>query len=259
METTLKKPLWLTATTLLCFIIVILFVAIGCDKIEKHEEDEVYFYIKIGDIHTFVENASEFDDVVAIRISVPGRNLYRVDLGHFERKDNVFRIALPETLSPNDLHALVNPIRVPMWPLAPNIPETPSTMFISNKDARTVIANFEGMNKHGHPVANFFPIKTDQNGDLIWNGSVHFTYVDSDVTISGYKKQLLIGNISPQSGNVPFERTTYYSIEWKRGWNLWGWTRETFTELEHGEYKVVERWSSPINSWKWFGARMMAL
>jgi hypothetical protein len=243
MKKILKKPLWLTTITTQCVIVVTLFAATGCDKLYKP-------YEFCGKIEAKVENASKYSNVVVVKLMIGNIELARGDW-----KNGGFTIEFPETLNPSYLHALINNNNVYM-----NINEPPSTVKITNKYVKVYHAVFLGVDINGKVVDRFYPIEIDKNG---WGQDVFFTYVDSDVTISGYTERRndvllfteydearFVGmDIHPMSfGKI----TTTYSIKWKIGWNVWSFSR-FYPSMKN---KTTEKWSStPASKLKWYSGK----
>ena len=230
--------LWLTVITTLC----LLFAVVGCDKLEKSDEDGSYLYAT-------VENASEYSSVVEVLLmGYDGSKFIELSCGKW--KDGGFTIKLPKILEPNHLHALINNNGVET-----TIIDLSSTVTISNKNAKVMSTEFWGIDKDGYVVTCFYPFKMDEDDNA---KRVVYTYADSDVSISDYTEregvipvkldELLLLDIQ----YVWWEKiTAIYSVEWKKGWNVWSYSR--FHNMP--ERVVTEKWATiPINTLKWYGS-----
>jgi len=243
-EKTIKKFLWFTAIITVCLTAVALFAATGCDKLEKSDGDKSYIYAK-------VENASEYSNVVEVKLMGYDRNTDRyLELARSDWKDSGFTIVLPETLDPNYL----NELRNNGYPT--HISDIPSTMTISNKDVKVADIEFWGVDKEGNLVTHFYPFERDEDG--IFYTGIFYTYVDSDVTISGCNQREVVVTALDKDNNTytyEWKRNTTYSVEWKKGWNVW--CLSIFKSVP--ESTTTDQWSTPpINSLKWYGGAKVA-
>ena len=294
MKKILKKSFWFTAITILCFIVVTSFLATGCDKpenpndtlektnnkpenpdevetnsenpdeaetnsenpdeVETNSEnpDEVETNI-VTKIEAKVENASKYSNVVAVVLKGYDRSTDKnIELARGDWKDGGFIIVLPKTVYPNYYHALINNDREYMTIIDP-----PSTVSISNKNVKVFHARFFGVDKDDNMVTRFYPLKIDKNG---YAQDAFLTYVDSDVTISGYTERE--GTFTyTEYDNARFEMlhiqhiwwkkiTTTYSIKWKKGWNVWFFSRSGNTQTPS---TATEKWAStPVSKLKWY-------
>lgn len=225
----------------LCLVVVTLFAAVGCDKHEKLNENELYFYAK-------VESASQYSNVVEVKLMVYDRSIYDdsnfyeyVELASGDWKKDGFTIVLPKTLAPNYLRAFTHVGWMPQ-----TIIDTSSTITNSNRNLKVGDIEFWGVDKDGHKICHFFPAKTNEDGN---DRETFFIYVDSDVVISGCSEGEI--RITPQHDEDRIMKiTTIYSIEWKKGWNAL--VRSGFVSTLEGTMK--EKLSStPIDSLKWYG------
>ena len=244
-----NKPQWFADTVSLCFIVVILFAANGCIK---QEEPEFEYDSVVTKIEAKVENASKFSNVVLVKLMVYDSNarLYN-ELASGAWKDGGFTIALPETLDPYRLHALkVNGIWINLY--------SPPTMDVSNKNVNVLDEFlFLGVDKYGKVVANFRPspkVKNDDPNAAFYDTMYFFyIYVDSDASISGSSKSVfdVIATVD-YTGPMSWTKNTTYSIDWKKGWNVW-WSSRTYDEQEA---VVEEKYSSgPFIKPKWRGEK----
>jgi len=200
-----------------------------------------------------VENALKYSNVVQVKLMGFDISIdCDIELARGDWKDGGFTIVLPNSLDPNYLHALINPTNLPT-----TIHATPSSMTISNKNVKVGNANFWGIDKDGNVVTTFYPFKIDE-GD--YAKRVFFTYVDSGVTISGYFEtgyfeSGIDSTEHENSTNIStwylWEKTTNYSIEWKKGWNVWCCSSVKSVPPER---TITEDWFTISSSiLKWYG------
>jgi len=247
-ESQTKRPLLFTAITTLCFIVVVLFAATGCNKLENPDGDVIY---------AKVENPSRFSDVVEVKLviydNVDGRY---IELARGDWKDDGFTIVLPKTLNSNKLYPLINNKDINSG-IAPTITNTSSTMTISNRNIKVANVDFLAFDKDGNQVTYFFLAEIDEDGNRTPSGITNFTYVDADVNISGYSEKEVLdypcGNITwvdMPIASVLWKVTNVYSIEWKKGWNIWRFTGEIncLEETRKEEWSIIPMsrliWSS---------------
>jgi len=211
-------------------------------------------------IHAKVENATEFDNIVEVRLMVfNGYDTVRwdngswiierdVELARGEWKDGGFTIELPKTLASRHLRPLVGD-RDANYPT--NISAIPPTMTISNRNVRVADARFVGIDIDGNMIATFSPFKLDENGDT----EALFTYVGSGVTISGYTKRGV--HVNPSEGSPAWaDIITTYSIKWKKGWNIWHLSRSSTIDNDRFIIISTTQWSSsPVSGLKWHGRK----
>ena len=250
-----KRPLWLTATTTLCFIVVVLFATTGCNKLEKPAVEN-----PDGDvIYAKVENPSRFNDVVEVKLVIFDNVGRHIELARGDWKDDGFTIVIPKTLNPSKLYALINNNDINSG-IAPTITNTSSTMTISNRNVKVANADFLAFDKDGNLVTYFFLSEIDEDGNRAPSGITYFTYVDADVNISGYSEREVLdypcGDITwvgEPIKSVLWKETNVYSIEWKKGWNIWRLTGEAncLEETRKEEWSIIPMnrliWSS--NKW----------
>jgi len=226
--------------------IAILLLFIGCNstedeaelEVEVQQEDELYFYAQ-------VENASQYSDIVSVIFAVPhptnpcGVDYVRIDgewelipcnnnieLARGDWKDGGFSIELPKTIETDYLAPL----------------SVPSIMSISNENVKFRDAGLIGIDKDGFSVGAVFSL-VKKLGEENYTRAV-FRYVDSDVTISGYQKWVYSNNV---------EQTMTYSVEWKKGWNVWYFSRN-ISRIDGKIATVNDQCSStPISGLKWYG------
>ena len=249
MEIIHKKPVWLTAITTLSFIVVIIFAATSCNKTENPVE--LYSSV-VTNIEVKVENATEYSNVVEVKLMVIDRNIGKyIELASGEWKDGGFTIVLPNKLDPNFLSTLFNNNRVPMPIINP-----PSTVTINNKNVQVCYAYFFGFDKDGNAVNYFYPAEIDKDGNV---QDAFFTYADSEVTISGSAERRKDSFISTQHDWVRNQGcilmfiqwnkiNTIYSLKWEEGWNVWSLYRFAVSGST-----ATEKWSPPISNLKWYG------
>ena len=158
MKTILKKPLWLTVITTLCFIVVTLFATTGCDKIEKLDEIESNVVTKI---EAKVENASKYNNIVAVKLMVFALSINDyIEFASGDWEGDGFTIVLPKTIDPNYLQ-VSEYNRGLLEPIA----NSSLTMAISNRNVKAGTAYFYGVDKDGNFVTSFYPLKIDENGN----------------------------------------------------------------------------------------------
>ena len=214
----------------------------------ESEENELYFYAK-------VENASEYSNVVEVKLMMYNKSIDGfIELARGDWQGDGFRIALPKTVDPNYLYALINSNEKPITIIDP-----PSTLTISNKNVKVGHVMFLGVDKDDNMVTRFYPLEIDKDG----NGQdAYYTYVDSDVTISGYTERMNATIANTEYDNARYiginlmlnsfdKITTTYSVNWKKGWNLWSFLR--FGNIS--ENTATEKWT-PIccSRLKWYSA-----
>jgi len=226
---------------------VFLFAFISCDK----DND-----IVSRTITAKVENASEYSNVVEVKLMVYDRTTQEVvppfgnitlidhyiELARGIWKDGGFTIELPKTLASNHLRALIRDGSPSV------ISNKQPTLVIKKENIRIGIIHFVGIDIDGNAVATFSSVKTGENVDT----EAFYTYVDSDVTISGYTYRE--GAVRPADEDAPtwFETTTTYSIKWKKGWNIW--CLSTSHIITGYTAITTEQWSTtPVSNLKWYG------
>jgi len=224
----------------------------SCIKIEnpsnsldltQKKENDLYHYAKI-------ENASDYSNVVEVVLMVYDRSINRyVELERCELKDGGFTILLPKILDPNYLYTIINNSELQV-----SIIDT-STVIICNKNIKVGNASFWGVNKDGNVVTCFSPFEIDEDGNA---KNVFYTYVDSEVTISGYteRKGAILYDFDADKYidifPVYWEKiTTTYKVNWKEGWNFWN--SSYFYDIQ--ERTVTGEWTNTnINKLKWYGS-----
>ena len=187
-----------------------------------------------------VKDLSDFDHIVEVELMVFDGSIYRsVEVARGDWINDGFTITLPETLDSNFLRPLLNHSG-----LLPSIhPEIPPTMSISNENVRVGIVSFRAIGN----TASFSPLFCKIGEDGIAH-NVHLIYVDSDVTISGYRKTSMAQDEACECGRkimwMLWDVTINYSIEWRRGWNVW-----YFSAFRSGaERKITEHWSTTLSA-----------
>lgn len=250
------KVRFLLCSCIRTFILLVVAAAItGCGGIcdsenldfENGLEDDVFLSAK-------VVNSSEFNSTVKVNLMMYGYYPYReVELASGVWKDGSFAMEFPERLDTKYLHPLISgdwlisafggtafPVFAPLTVIVAF-----SNITISNENVKIVDAQFSGVDKDGNKSGIF----SLDNADGDWPANdfstkAIFTYVDSDVNISGK------GYI--KSSGFIVERTTTYSIKWKKGWNVW--YRSVSYKTNSDSMIITEQWSStPVSGLKWFG------
>jgi len=200
-------------------------------------------------IHARVENALEYSNVVEVKLMIntliPLAQFYvDIEIARGTWKDCGFTIELPITINPNYLYSLLRDGRWNMRLSAYTYYESLTATTISNENAKTVNAEFWGVDENGHWIAPFSLVKIEDEYNFT---RAVFTYVDSDVTIFGNNTE------RNDFGNPSFEIHNIYSIEWKKGWNVWYFTKSR-TITNDGTPILTRQWSSiPVNGLKWYG------
>jgi hypothetical protein len=236
-------------------VIGLFVLFLSCDKTEKFDANVV------TEVKAKVENASEYSNVVEVVMMGYDRNTYRYfELARGDWKDGGFTIELPKTLDPNYLNPLIRGIGAEMTTITT---EHSSTVKISNKNVKVINATFWGVDKDGKLVTRFIPDKMDKDGSF---KEAIFTYVDSDVTISGRTEREGIFQIDLDDRlgidimYIYFNKiTTTYSVKWEEGWNVWNLSR-SFNQKKKVSVppapreSATEKWSTtPVKSLKWHG------
>ena len=209
MKRLLRKTSYFTAIKSICLVVVILFTVASCDKTEEPSNENVIY------INAEVENASDFSNVVAVKLMMRDRSGNDIELTRGDWKNNGFTIALPK-ININDYSEFVN---MPLLPTV--IYDNLASITTNNRNARSRIAEFWGVDKEDNVVTQFFPRKIDEDNNEV---KVNFEYVNSDVVISGYIEAgtAVLDYIDEETGfmsNWIWENKTIYLIEYKEGWN----------------------------------------
>jgi len=197
-----------------------------------------------------VKNADEFSNVLVVKLMECDFSFFSrsVELARGDWKDGGFTIVLPKTLNLNTMEALIHSNCYPT-----NTMVVQPTMTISNENAKIKNVQFVGFEKNDNAVASFTLFKADKM-DI---DQAVFTYVDSDVTISGYTK--VEGPANPQLGHGDYNRfeiITTYSVEWKKGWNVWFYSRYPHKIIDNTAV-TTEQWTSiPVSSLQWRGSSL---
>ena len=216
----------------------------SCDsKDETHPEKEIAEWFS----NVKVKNASEFNDLVEVKLMGFDRNLDQyVELASGDWEDGSFTIIPPETLASNYLHMLINNNGLPTTILYP-----PSTVTLSNQNVNVGNVQFWGFDKDGNLVTIFYPTKIVEGCNI----EAVFTYVDSDVNITGYKESDTYITERNRDINADiwylWKHKTIYSINWKKGLNIWYLS----SHYSLTKRTLTEQWSSaPIGGLEWNGS-----
>jgi hypothetical protein len=176
-----------------------------------------------------IENPSKLDNIVEVKIMMGDIELSRINW-----KGTDFTTALPETVNPNYLLALIDNRGLPTTRIINS-----STATISNKNAKIADIHFLGVDKNNNRIVAFHPVIVDENGCQISMkyDRIHLRYVDTNVTVSGYVEHTY------GSHNM----TNIFSIKWKKGWNvLW------ISDFSAQAGRPAAKWLTiPINRLKW--------
>jgi len=227
-------------------LVILAFIMSGCDDgVSSGDKNSGTGENTGGDellyIHAKIENASEYSDVVEVKFMVYDISINRhVELARSIWKNGGFTIELPKTLDSNFLHPLIRRDLLLGGRWIPGIAEMQPTLTINNENVRVDNNYFVGVNKDGWEVVSFIAFMKDED-DIVAN----FTYVDSDVIISGYTEQEF--QVSPNR----FERNTMTcSVSWKKGWNVWYLSRHQLAT--NNMFITKDQWlTTPINELKW--------
>jgi len=240
MKITLKMPLCLTTTTILCLIIVTLFATTSCYKPENPNED-VYVYANKAEnvVYAKVENASEYNNITEVKLVMWNINISKhIELARGDWNDDGFTIVLP-AIDSNNFRTLINQKVLPAI-----ISDISSTISITNIDARVGVVEFWGVDKNGNGIVQFFLHKIDEVGNT---GTSFFQYVDSDVAISGYIEK---GTTATDFDKYcecttmwAWQNRTTYSVKMQKGWNIWS----NFRSSSKGT--ITDKWTitTPID------------
>ena len=217
-------------------------------------ENDVQGCLNEGFICSKVENASEpfIQDVVEVSLGRPDvssilndENQYDI-LALSEMKDGRFTLELPTMLAPNYLHPLIRgewsmDANKWMWVIAAI--DTHPDITISNTNVNlSSISHFHGVDKNDHGNVYFSLRKHVANSSI----QAVFTFVDSDVTISGHYRPRY------NQQDYPYEKYEIYSLQWKKGWNVW-YLSQFYTNIG-GTQVMIEEWTSiPLSGLKWNG------
>ena len=227
---------------------IVVMVLIITGGLTSCTEKEVMQEYCADELNAQVENASNYNNVVEVKLMMHDSNVgWELELVRSNWKDGGFAIELPKTLAANYLHPLVNNVSVSMPYI---VHYTPSTLSISNENVKVGTAFFWGIDKNSNTVTHFYPFKIDENGNA---QRVFFTFVASDITISGYNE---IEAVIAEDSEYEFahylylwQKTTTFSINWKKGWNVW--CLSSFQSKE--ERTITEHWSTiTANELKWY-------
>ena len=214
----------------------------GCRKLEKPDEVEANVVTKI---EAKVENASKYSNVVEVKLMVYDLSIDDyIELVRSDWKDGGFTIDLPKTIDTNYLQVsaynrgLLNPIADPSLNIT-----------ISNKNVKAGTAYFGGIDKAGNVVTWFYPFKIDEDGNA---DEAFYSYVDSDVTISGYDETEAVQDFTVNEIRylALIKTSTIYSVGLKKGWNVWCLSSIRCEQ----DFTITNMWSTTPNSvLKWYG------
>jgi len=180
-----------------------------------------------------VENASKYSNIVEVRlICIRNISFYEQEIVEFARgewKDGDFKITFPKTVDPE---YLTKPFQLGKY-----VPT------FSNENVRTVNAHLIGVDKDGQWVDSFFPCIAIDDGFV----QSHFVYVNSDVIISGNNEI-----IETYTSGVELNATITYSMELKKGWNVYYYSKTTAT-TENKVTMTEKNSTTPISGLKLYG------
>ena len=189
-----------------------------------------------------VESASKYDNITEVRLMGYDRSTGKnVEFARGNWKNGGFTIELPETLAPDYLYSFID---------NNGILDVPATLSISNKNVKLTTTEFLGDDKNGKTITQFFPFKIEEDRA----NYAFLTFVDSDVTISGYiEGSVAISEFDEEKdANIWYiwQKNTFYSIEWKKGWNVWYLS----SSISSAERIKTEQWTtSSVSELKWYG------
>jgi hypothetical protein len=221
-------------------ITVVLLLLIGSfSSCEKKEQ------VQQGCINEWcfeIENSSKYRYAVEVKLTIYDVNTRStIEIVCGDWGDGGFTIALPKTLDSNYLHPLIHGDDwwTTLYYIVPSIViDMLSTITISNENVKVRHAEFMGIHKDGYWGDIFYPVKIIDEDNYT---RAIFTYVDSDVTISGFT------STRNDFGNPPFEIHRTYSVEWKKGWNVWYFSKSR-TITGDGQWSSI-----PVDGLKWYG------
>ena len=222
--------------------VVALFATTGCGK---HEQDVLYICMNTGENHCgILVNASKYSDLSVVTLTLLHSDFRDFEIAHGARTDGGITIMLPETLETTYLQEFnINGRRI-----------MPPTVTVSNPEVKMLTVSwFYGVDIDGYAFVNLWPRVIDENdiGKNVFHyaASARFVYVDSDLTISGYSESMF--DVIPAEGyKGPHQWTqkTTYSIDCKKGWNVW-WTSSTWHEPT--AHITAEYSTTPIGKLYW--------
>ena len=228
-------------------LIMLMILAVGFSSCAKTDRPENELYIEIGNIYGKIKNASKYSNVVEVKLMVSSFGIGTIELASSKRENGGFIIDHKKTIDQNYLHTFIDNDRVHLAIIDP-----PETVTISNKNAKIFHANFFGFDKNGNVVTRFYPLEIDSVG---YKQDVYYTYVDSDVSISGYTERESSAITYTEYDNARYKQmdivrplynkiTSIYSLEWKKGWNVWSFSRGFGNEIN----TAIENWSTELNN-----------
>ena len=235
----MKNKISAKAIALLMCICLVFAACIGCKDDGSFQEGE-------NSIKCIVENASEFTDIVKVKVLAWDRiTCENVELATFDCKDGAFTIKLSKIATPTHLEQLIfgdwyNEILLDFYKPTTVIEDQP-TLSINDKNVKVMDVVFAGYDKDDNWLCNLSLLET--NDESINKVVGTLTYVDSELTISGYT----------------YPVRTDYSIKWKKGWNIW-YRLVSITEIEDNNIIVTNQWTTtPISELKWYGSNALKL
>jgi hypothetical protein len=241
-------------TVLSAVFLMLVGLMFSCNEVEKNETQ-----FGTGRINPLFEakvaNASEFSNVVAVKVMVFDTTS-PVEIARGDWKDGGFTIELPQTLAPNHLRPLVGGIGA-NHPTNMGGVAQQTAMDISNRDVRIVDARFVGIDKNGNAIVTFWPTRSERDRHGQTSVRAFFTYVDSDVTLSGYR--ILGAHVQSMPGFPAWlEETITYSVKWENGWNVWYRSTHSMVDNDRGMFVASIQWSTtPVYGLKWYGTEIM--
>ena len=177
-----------------------------------------------------VENASKYSDVVTVKALVWDRSADKeVEIASADFKNGSFSIKLPATVDAKYLN---------VW----EEDEIPSTVTVSNRNAKTTYVSFKGVDKDGEYVTWFYQGKWDETTGT--GTDADYIYSDSNLNITG----------TDSESDEYSEHTEIYALTIKKGWNV---VYATGTEVEDdGFYTYTYIITSVhVTGLKWYGSQ----
>jgi hypothetical protein len=231
------------------FALITIIAAVATNFYSCKKEKELLPDGTAKSIVAKVENAAEFSDVDKVGLIVHDRNTNKtVELASGDWERDGFVIELPETLAPSYLYPLISQDGFPVTIII----YSPSTINISNENVKMAIAKLHVIHKSGN-ITDIYPFKIDKHGNA---KRALLTYVDSDITISGYNKGeiAICGYDEDENADVFYlwEKTTVYSIKWKKGWNVWCLS----SYMSATKKTITEQWETiSVDDLKWYSSK----
>jgi len=174
-----------------------------------------------------VENASELSEVKTVKlVAWIVSSEENEEIASADFKNGGFTLNLPATLASKYL-----------YPLAEDMP---STITLSNMNAKMAEVSIYGYNSAGDRIASFNCSKEDGNTEY----GMYWLYTDSNVTISGTE--------TDEYEEYDEVYISVFSLSLKKGWTAVYVTYTRTTQGGKTTYKSEYK-NSPISGLKWYG------